>query len=143
MWNIREKTAKKKLEKIEELFMVHACKVAISCLFIHNGARASLKFYLIFFVLFNDFRRYFPDLLSVNYWILLNVENENATLKRLSPHCVTFWLGRQTSWCMFWSAAMFLPHCAKLARDKITISTIFFFHFWKLFYFYFFFSNYY
>ena len=43
-----KKLRKKNLEKIEELFMVHACKVAISCLFIHNGARASLKFYLIF-----------------------------------------------------------------------------------------------
>ena len=36
---------------------------------------------------------------------------------------------------------MFLPHCAKLARDKITISTIFFLPFLKTFIF-FFFSNY-
>ena len=57
MWNIREKTAKKNLEKIEELFMVHACKDAkihSSTVCLHTMGPEHLWSFIWFF--FNTFR---------------------------------------------------------------------------------------
>ena len=99
----------------------------------------------IFEVLFDFFYNTFRWLQKIFSWSfvckLLNLikswKLKCNFKKTFSPLCyILTW--KANILCMFWSAAMFLPHCAKLARDKITISTIFFFHFWKLLFLFFF-----
>ena len=141
MWNIREKTAKKNLEKIEELFMVHACKVAISCLFIHNGARASLNFYLIFKNTFRWFHEIFSWSFVGKLLNLIKSWKLKCNFKKtFSPLCyILTWKANILVYVLI-CCNVFTPLC-KVSKRQNHYFNDFFLPFLKTFLFLFFFSQ--
>ena len=146
MWNIREKTAKKKFREnwriVNGACLQSGQNSFINCLFTHNGAKASLKFYFIF-TTFRWFQKIFSWSFVCKLLNLIKSWKLKCNFKKtFSPLCyILTWKANILVYVLI-CCNVFTPLC-KVSKGQNHYFNDFFSSIFENFYFYFFFSNYY